>query len=82
MLMFHEAAGGRSGYTELLHHFEGNLDMSDLLLLRAVFYGKVSSGVCEVALDGERHADSKGQRLTYCRLVIPFSRETPAQPAD
>jgi hypothetical protein len=77
MIAFHDAAGGRSGYTGLLHRFEGNLDMSDLIKTnRAVLFGKVARGVCEVALDGNPHADSKGQRLSYCRIVIPVGRES------
>jgi hypothetical protein len=76
MLMFHDAAGGRSGYTGLLDRFEGNLDMSDLIKTnRAVLFGKIARGVSEVALDGTPHPDNKGQRLTYCRIVLPVARE-------
>jgi hypothetical protein len=75
MVMFHDAAGGRSGYTELLHRFEGSLDMSDLIKTnRAVLFGKVARGVSAVALDGNPHTDNKGQRLTYCRVVFPVAR--------
>ncbi len=49
MYMFHDAAGGRETYTELLHRYDGNLDMSQLIQLRrAVVYGRIEGEICDV----------------------------------
>ncbi len=81
IMMFHDAAGGRSNYTKLLHRFEANLDMSDLIQAnRAVLVGNVSRRPCGIAIDGRPFHDPKGKQITFCRIVYPTPTKAKRQP--
>ncbi len=77
MFMFHEAAGGREAYTNLLHRYDGALDMSDMLQLkRAVAYGRTEDSVCSIAVDGVDAEKVRHVRHVFYRLVIPVADAT------
>lgn len=72
MYMFHEAAGGREAYTNLLHRYDGGLDMSDMIQLhRAVAYGRTEDRVCSVEVGGVDASKVRQVRHVFYRLVIP-----------
>ena len=80
MLMFHEAARGRS-YTGLTHRFQPYLDLSSQLRLgRAVLAGQAERRLSQLSLDGEQvqAADPANTSQTFVRVIFPVSMQ-PAQ---
>jgi hypothetical protein len=74
MLMFHEAARGRS-YTGLTHRYQSYIDFSGhLRLSRAVLAGRIPVNPTGWTSDGQPLVHgSDAQAATWCRLVLPVS---------
>ncbi len=71
IMMFHQKAGGR-GYTDLLHRYEGRIDLSQHLDTgAAVLIGKLPQPATEVTMDGKQIDEAWVQRWSYVRLVYP-----------
>lgn len=75
MMMWHEAAGGRS-YTGLLHRYQGDLDLSHHLRSgRAVLVGRVADSAAPLLLDGQPLDDATARRWTWYRVIYPVTVE-------
>jgi hypothetical protein len=75
MLLWHEAAGGRS-YTGLLHRYQADVDLSQHLRTgRAVLVGRAEAPAAELTLNGEPPDDNASRRWTWYRVVYPVTDE-------
>jgi hypothetical protein len=76
MLMFHEAARGRS-YTGLSHRYQGDIDLSEAIRLgRAVLVGRAKEGASRL-VDGEGKlvvAEDEATGWTWYRVVFPVGK--------
>jgi hypothetical protein len=72
MLMFHEAARGRS-YTGLTHRYQPYLDLTEQVRLgRAVLAGRAPGPITRLASSGAPlAADEDRAALAWCRIVFP-----------
>ncbi|MBW3598120.1 MAG: hypothetical protein KY475_12710 [Planctomycetes bacterium] len=75
MILWHEAAGGRT-YTGLLHRYQGELDLSSHLAAgRAILIGRVAKSPARLSLGGEAPPDDAVQQWTWYRVVLPVREE-------
>jgi hypothetical protein len=75
MLLWHEAAGGRS-YTGLLHRYHADLDLSHHLRTgRAILVGRGDQPAAELTLNGQPLSDDSSRRWTWYRVVYPVAEE-------
>ncbi len=76
MLMFHEAASGRS-YTNLMHQFHGELDLTGHLQMQvAVLFGRLETAASRVLLQaGEAEAEAEIKNWAFGRILIPVNRK-------
>ena len=74
MIMFHDAAGGRS-YTGLLHRYLGGLDLSGHLDLgRAILVGRASAPAALIRRGGQADVAAGHPHWTYWRILIPVQQ--------
>ena len=70
MMMFYEAAGGRS-YTHLLNRYQSELDLSEQLVLgRAILVGRTSVPAATLLRDGQPLAQPDDEHVTFVRYVF------------
>jgi hypothetical protein len=75
MLLWHEAAGGRS-YTGLLHRHHAEADLSHQLRTgRAILIGRAAEPAAELMLNGSSPDDDASRRWTWYRVVYPVTQE-------
>jgi hypothetical protein len=73
LMMFHEAAGGRS-HTRLLNRYQQRLDYTHLLDKgRAILVGRAREHASELLRDGKSFDGSDDKTWTYYRLVLPVT---------
>jgi len=71
IMMFHEAAGGRT-YTTLFHRYQGFIDLSDHLKTgRAVLVGRAGRRATELVRGGTPLSDEYDKHWTFYRFVFP-----------
>lgn len=77
LMMFYNAADGIE-YAQLLHRYQGFLDLSSQLQLgRAILVGRAPRGP-DWLLDGRPSAAADGEQWTYYRFLIPIEGEESA----
>ena len=77
MIMFHDAAGGRS-YTSLLHRQSAELDLSaQLKLQRAVLVGRVPNLETGVQLSTANDAIFEPQNWNFVRVLLEVASHDP-----
>ncbi len=75
IMMFHRAARGQA-YTELSHHYQAYVDLSDHLRMgRAILVGRAESRATDLVRDGKPMADNYDRHWTFYRVVLPVERE-------
>jgi hypothetical protein len=81
MLMFHEAARGRS-YTGLTHRYQPHLDLSGHLRLgQAILAGRADQPATRLTQDGrDLAAPEETSSQTWFRLILPVSTHPSSQP--
>jgi len=81
MLMFHEAARGRS-YTGLTHRYQPYVDLSEHVRLgQAVLVGRAAKPMTQLQQGGVPLADPQNtQTWTWYRLVLPVQPKVATQP--
>lgn len=77
MMMFHDAAGGRS-YTGLTNRQDQLVDLSGLLKTgRAVLLARAEAPAARILQDGEAVASKDSTHYTFYRLVLPVAKRGP-----
>jgi hypothetical protein len=75
MLLWHDAAGGRS-YTGLLHRYHADIDLSHHLRTgRAILIGRAEAPAAELTFDGRSPPEEVQRRWTWHRLIYPVTQE-------
>lgn len=71
MMMFHEAARGRT-YTHLTHRYQAYTDLSDHLRMgRAILVGRAKTSIAHLQRKGRDLKENYDQHWTFYRLVLP-----------